>query len=171
MVNGCLTPFFYDLREPPHSRKTHLGALAGAGGFHPCPFFPDRVRLRLHGRAHQRGYGRPGSGAETGPILVVPGRERPLLPCGRCSAFAFKKRRAFCRIACPVSLVMKAPAAFSMIRKKPSGNPCSGCGICNKECPMDVDVRGYIQNGLKVLSTECILCGKCSQVCPNHAIS
>jgi ferredoxin-type protein NapH len=85
-------------------------------------------------------------------------------------AFAFKKRRAFCKIACPVSLVMKAPAKFSLIRKAPSGEKCTGCGKCNEECPMDVDVRGYIQNGLKVLSTECILCGKCAEVCPTHAI-
>jgi polyferredoxin len=85
-------------------------------------------------------------------------------------AYAFGKRRAFCKIACPVSLVMKIPARFSIIRKGPSGENCTGCGKCNKECPMDVDVRGYIQKGLKILSTECILCGKCVQVCPTQAI-
>ncbi len=85
-------------------------------------------------------------------------------------AFVFKKRRAFCKIACPVSLIMKVPARFSAIRKTPSGKKCTGCGKCNLECPMDVNVRGYIREGLKITSTECILCGKCSQVCPAQAI-
>jgi polyferredoxin len=72
-------------------------------------------------------------------------------------AFVYKKRRAFCKMACPVSLVMKLTARFSFIRKGPSGKPCNGCGKCSRECPMDVDVRGYIERGLKILSTECIL--------------
>jgi polyferredoxin len=86
-------------------------------------------------------------------------------------AFIFKKKRAFCRIACPVSLIMKAPTRFAVVRVKPSGNPCIECGLCNKACPMDVDVRSYIRNHSKVLSTECILCGKCARVCPKGAIS
>jgi len=85
-------------------------------------------------------------------------------------AFAFRKRRAFCKVACPVSLVMKVPSRFALIHKRPSGEECSRCGKCNQECPMDVDVRGYIETGLKVLSTECILCNKCTQVCPTGAI-
>jgi formate hydrogenlyase subunit 6/NADH:ubiquinone oxidoreductase subunit I len=66
---------------------------------------------------------------------------------------------------------MKAPTRFAVVRVKPSGNPCIECGLCNKACPMDVDVRSYIRNHSKVLSTECILCGKCARVCPKGAIS
>lgn len=85
-------------------------------------------------------------------------------------AFIFRKKRAFCKIACPVSLVMKIPARFALIKKTPTGETCTQCGACNKHCPMDVDVMGYIGKGLKVGSTECILCNTCVHVCPAGAV-
>jgi formate hydrogenlyase subunit 6/NADH:ubiquinone oxidoreductase subunit I len=36
---------------------------------------------------------------------------------------------------------------------------------------MDVDVMSYIRDGKAVTSTECILCGICSTVCPAEAIN
>jgi ferredoxin len=36
---------------------------------------------------------------------------------------------------------------------------------------MDVDVKNYIINGQKILSSECILCGECRKNCPVHAIA
>jgi ferredoxin-type protein NapH len=85
-------------------------------------------------------------------------------------AFVFKKRRAFCKIFCPVSLIMKLPTRLSLSKIKPSGNKCIKCGKCNDICPMDVDVRKYIENGKKVTSTECILCRNCINICPVKAI-
>ncbi len=85
-------------------------------------------------------------------------------------AFIFKDRRAFCKIACPVSLVMKLPASISIVRVKPSGNKCIQCSKCNKNCPMDVDVMSFINRGEKVKSSECILCMECRNVCPSAAI-
>lgn len=85
-------------------------------------------------------------------------------------AFMFKDRRAFCKILCPVSLVMKIPASFSIIRTSPTGKKCLQCRKCNKACPMDVDVMSYISNGQKVKSTECILCTECILACPTGAI-
>lgn len=85
-------------------------------------------------------------------------------------AFKYRKRRAFCKIACPVSLFMKCQTKVSLIQPTPSGNPCISCGICNKHCPMDVNVMSYISEGKKVKSSECILCGMCSNVCPKKAI-
>jgi polyferredoxin len=85
-------------------------------------------------------------------------------------AFVFKKKRAFCKIFCPVSLVMKLPTRVSLLKIKPSGNKCIKCGKCNEVCPMDIDVRGYIENGKKVLSTECILCRNCANICPVKAV-
>jgi polyferredoxin len=85
-------------------------------------------------------------------------------------AYIFQKRRAFCKILCPVSLVMKVPSSIGMIRIRPSGKTCTECGACNKVCPMDVDVMSYIRSGNKVNSTECILCQRCKNVCPVGAI-
>jgi polyferredoxin len=86
-------------------------------------------------------------------------------------AFVFRKKRAFCKIFCPVSLVMKLSARFSLIKNKPSGNKCIKCGKCNEVCPMDIDVKKYIESGHKVLSTECIYCRNCINICPVRAIA
>jgi len=85
-------------------------------------------------------------------------------------AFVFKKKRAFCKIFCPVSLVMKLPSRIALIKLKPSGNKCIKCGKCNETCPMDIDVKKYIENGQKITSTECIYCRNCVQICPAKAI-
>ena len=31
---------------------------------------------------------------------------------------------------------------------------------------MDIDVMAYVKNGQRVLSTECIVCHTCTNVCP-----
>lgn len=85
-------------------------------------------------------------------------------------AFIFQDRRAFCKIVCPVSLIMKIPARMSIIKRSPSGKKCVKCGKCNQICPMDVDVMSYISNGEKVKSSECIHCSECTFVCPAGAI-
>jgi polyferredoxin len=86
-------------------------------------------------------------------------------------AFVFKQKRAFCKIFCPVSLIMKLPTRFALVKIKPSGNKCIKCGKCNEVCPMDIDVRRYIENKQKVLSTECITCRNCINICPAKAIA
>ena len=86
-------------------------------------------------------------------------------------AFAFRKKRAFCKIFCPVSLIMKLPTRIALLKIKPNENKCIQCGKCNEVCPMDIDVKKYIEKGQKVLSTECILCRNCANICPARAIA
>jgi ferredoxin-type protein NapH len=86
-------------------------------------------------------------------------------------AFAFGKKRAFCRMLCPVSLIIKVPSSVGLLTRRPTGEPCTECGACNRVCPMDVDVMGYISKGKRVTSTECILCGLCKNICPVKAIA
>lgn len=85
-------------------------------------------------------------------------------------AIIFKKKRAFCKIWCPVSLIMKIPARISLVKIKPTKNKCIECGKCNSVCPMDVDIRNYVKNGQRILSSECISCGECVKNCPVKAI-
>jgi formate hydrogenlyase subunit 6/NADH:ubiquinone oxidoreductase subunit I len=66
---------------------------------------------------------------------------------------------------------MKLPTRIALIKIKPSVNKCIKCGKCNEACPMDIDVRKYIENGQKVLSTECIYCRNCAHICPAGAIA
>ena len=86
-------------------------------------------------------------------------------------AFYFKDQRAFCKIACPVSLIMKVPASVARIKKRPTANACISCGKCSAACPMDIDVMAYISQGKTVSNTECIVCDECSLHCPVGAIS
>jgi len=85
-------------------------------------------------------------------------------------AFIFKDKRAFCKIACPVALLMKVPTSVCLVTIKPSGKKCLQCSKCNKHCPMDVDVMSYISRGEKIRSTECVLCMECKFVCGAGAI-
>ena len=85
-------------------------------------------------------------------------------------AFIYSDKRAFCKLACPVGLIMKVPSSVSIIKIKPKQGECIECGACNQICPMDVDVMNYIKNNKPVSNTECIHCRDCTIVCPVNAI-
>ena len=78
--------------------------------------------------------------------------------------------RSFCKIICPVSLVMKLPTQFAAIKIKTQGVNCTSCGACNKYCPMDVDVMKYVKGNQPVTDTECVLCNDCKNVCPQGVL-
>ncbi len=85
-------------------------------------------------------------------------------------AFFFLDNRAFCKILCPVSLIMKVPSRFARNKKRPTGKECIECATCNNNCPMDVNVMSFIKEQRLVTDTECISCGACRIVCPAKAI-
>ncbi len=85
-------------------------------------------------------------------------------------AFIMNDKRAFCKVLCPVSLVMMPTTRISAIKIRPKKNDCIGCGKCTAVCPMGIDVMAYIQKRKRVTSPECILCGDCRVVCPVKAI-
>ncbi|MFC2002989.1 4Fe-4S dicluster domain-containing protein [Chloroflexota bacterium] len=47
---------------------------------------------------------------------------------------------------------------------------CNDCGACEKICPTDIRIIDYIKNGQRILSTECILCFECENVCVPGAL-
>lgn len=86
-------------------------------------------------------------------------------------AFILSDRRAFCKYLCPVSLVMKPTASFGQLKIKPNmEKQCIGCTMCNKQCPMGVDVMSCMKEDKPVKDTECILCNDCRIVCPTGKI-
>ena len=83
-------------------------------------------------------------------------------------AFYFKDNRAFCKYICPITVFLKPMSYFSVLRVKPKQDKCVHCGICEKNCPMDVEVSNPARN--RKNATECILCLKCTRSCPKNAL-
>ena len=86
-------------------------------------------------------------------------------------AFALQDNRAFCKYLCPITVFLKATSRLSLLKIDGSKGECSQCGACNRACPMDINVMAYINNGERVLSTECIFCLTCTTVCPEKILN
>ena len=58
---------------------------------------------------------------------------------------------------------------FSIIKIRRTES-CLDCGLCEKNCPMDIRLLEYKNLGQRILSTECIFCNTCVNVCPVSAV-
>ncbi|HZW04021.1 MAG TPA: 4Fe-4S binding protein [Anaerolineaceae bacterium] len=85
-------------------------------------------------------------------------------------AYALKDNRAFCKYACPISLLLKLTARFSLLKIGGKAERCTGCEACARACPMDIQVYAYVQQGQRVLSTECTLCQTCVSACAQDTL-
>ncbi len=85
-------------------------------------------------------------------------------------AAILKDNRAFCKYLCPVSLIMKVPSRFSLLKIEIDKEKCRDCKLCEINCPMDVKLLTYKNKDERILSSECILCTTCLKVCPFDAI-
>lgn len=83
-------------------------------------------------------------------------------------AFALKDNRAFCKYVCPITVLLKPMSYFALIRIRADKSKCISCGICEKVCPMEVDVTDNSRKRTK--GTDCILCLECVKDCPVGAI-
>ncbi len=86
-------------------------------------------------------------------------------------AATLKDNRAFCKYICPIPVLQKVGARFAIMRTKINPDKCTECGLCEKHCPMDIKLLDYNKAGQRILSTECILCNTCANVCPVSAIN
>lgn len=117
------------------------------------------------------GFGaRPGAGSATALTWFLAGNLAYYL-VGITLAFALKDNRAFCKYVCPVSVPLKLGARFALLKVGGEPRACCEHRVCEKICPMDIQIAEYIRHGERVLSTECILCQACIDVCPEQALS
>lgn len=72
--------------------------------------------------------------------------------------------RFFCKYLCPVGAFYAIVGRFSSYRVVRDENKCIDCGICSKECPVNIDVQYFKE----VKSAECISCQTCVLNCPKE---
>lgn len=83
-------------------------------------------------------------------------------------ALALKDNRAFCKYICPITVFLKPASYFSLLRVKNDKDKCISCGKCKRGCPMDVDMTDNSRK--RINGTDCILCFKCVDECPQKSL-
>lgn len=73
--------------------------------------------------------------------------------------------RPFCKYICPLGLIYGLFNQVSFYRFKVDREKCTGCGMCQKVCGMDIKVWENPN------SSDCIRCGDCKAACPKEAIT
>lgn len=77
---------------------------------------------------------------------------------------SMKVYRPFCRYVCPLGAIYGFFNPIALYRFKIEEEKCTGCGACERACPMAIDVRKTPN------SFECIRCGKCLSSCQFDAL-
>jgi ferredoxin-type protein NapH len=85
-------------------------------------------------------------------------------------AYALQDNRAFCKYLCPITVPLKLTSRFSLLKVRADQDRCTGCAVCTRACPMDINIPHYTDAGQRVLSTECTLCQTCISACPTEAL-
>ena len=80
-------------------------------------------------------------------------------------------RKAWCRYLCPIGAFLKIFSQVKIGGVRLVNNECNACGQCNRVCDMQVDVMGDLNTYGEVHSSDCIVCLKCTDVCPTDAIA
>ncbi len=84
-------------------------------------------------------------------------------------AAVLKDNRAFCKYVCPIPVLQKIGARFALWKMEIDPEKCTDCGLCEKNCPMNIKLLEYKQANQRILSTECVLCFTCGNVCLQSA--
>lgn len=76
--------------------------------------------------------------------------------------------RVWCRYFCPQGLLLgliSRAGRFVLVKDE---KLCKGCGTCNSNCSMGIDVKG---GPAVIRSGDCVGCGVCVEMCPHKALS
>lgn len=110
----------------------------------------------------------PASGAEIltaifNPIILI----RYLILIAILVAAA-KIERFWCRYMCPIGLLNSIVAKFSIVGLHKIPTRCDNCNICNKVCPVQIDIARA--KGGRLDMYNCIGCLNCYFTCEKNAI-
>jgi ferredoxin-type protein NapH len=89
------------------------------------------------------------------------------------TAAAFFFRRSWCRI-CPLGALIALFNRFppfkwiSGVRLEKTKEKCNSCGACKRVCPTEVKKVYEAKEG-DVLTSQCILCLRCVEMCPQDS--
>lgn len=70
--------------------------------------------------------------------------------------------RPFCKYLCPMGGFLGLTSKIGLVRIKRNKNICTDCKICDKKCPVNID----ISNSESIKSSECLTCSECINSCP-----
>jgi NAD-dependent dihydropyrimidine dehydrogenase PreA subunit len=78
--------------------------------------------------------------------------------------------RPFCRMACPVGLILGWVSLIPGARKLSAAqSSCNGCGSCSRTCKQYALQSSAVP--VKINTTDCILCGECIGKCKRASLS
>lgn len=84
-------------------------------------------------------------------------------------------RRGFCHYVCwmaPFMVIgdyLRRRLGWRGLHLEVVDQGCSKCGVCDKRCPMSLEVRAMVEQG-SLVNSECTLCGTCVDNCPRGVI-
>jgi polyferredoxin len=84
----------------------------------------------------------------------------------------FLDKRWGCKHLCMMGALCAAGAHYSRLLSVVDTGKCTQCSRCEKECLAGLPILDYIKNNKGLITnSECILCGKCVEVCKPNAVS
>ncbi len=82
---------------------------------------------------------------------------------------AMGHRRFFCKVICPLGAILSVTNRFALLFPERNTN-CTGCGVCNKICPMETSKEKGSFGVYDKAPEECISCLDCKDKCPADSI-
>lgn len=82
---------------------------------------------------------------------------------------SFFKQRFFC-LVCPMLPLIQLFDRFSIISFHKQAQGCTGCGSCQRQCPMEIRSVHDAKEDKRVMEEDCILCGTCISSCPQNNV-